>query len=123
MTASPASASIPGKSVTAFAISCSRLSRSATSLTAHVKVCAKHPLRKVVTIKIAAYLLDRADQYETDSPCWVALGDAAMNVVNGAARVASEHGEFDADLLRRVEGMRLQPERPVDPRAGTENAP
>lgn len=61
-----------------------------------------------VLVEVAAYLLDRADQYATESPCWIALADAAEAVVRGEAQVAAEHGEFDEDLLRRVEAMRAR---------------
>lgn len=70
---------------------------------------------------IAAYLLDRADQYETESPCWIALGDAAANIMNGEATAAFAHGELD-DLLERVERLRRSGAKPksVDPKAGIE---
>jgi hypothetical protein len=52
---------------------------------------------------IAAYLLDRADQYETESPCWIALTDAAKSIVRGEAVEAFEAGEFEPALLARVD--------------------
>jgi hypothetical protein len=54
---------------------------------------------------VAAYLLDRADQYETESPCWVGLADAAQNVMAGAVEAAEANGDFDDRLLARVDGM------------------
>lgn len=52
---------------------------------------------------VAAYLIDRADQYDTESPCWIALADAAHNIMNGEFEAAVAHGELDgADLLDRV---------------------
>jgi len=43
----------------------------------------------------AAYLLDRADQYDTDSGCWVALADAAHNIMLGEVE--------DEETYRRLE--------------------
>lgn len=54
---------------------------------------------------VAAYLLDRADQYATDSPCWVALADAANNVLAGDVEAAVIDRVFDDDLMARVVGM------------------
>ncbi len=71
-------------------------------------------------IHTAAYLLDRADQYETDSPCWVALADAAENVMLGEVETAADNGDFDEDLLARVRSMRSRTPRPVDPKLGVE---
>lgn len=69
--------------------------------------------------EVAAYLMDRADQYETDSPCWVALSDAAHNIMDGYARGAVDAGELD-DLRARVERWRKGSERKVVPDAGVE---
>jgi len=70
----------------------------------------------------ARYLLDRADQYETDSPCWQSLADAAGEVANGEAWADFEHGELDGDdLKRRVKTMaRTTGARPVNPKLGTD---
>lgn len=54
----------------------------------------------------AAYVLDRADQYYTASPCWHGLADAAHGIMNGEAAEAADHGEFDAKLYARVDGFR-----------------
>lgn len=54
---------------------------------------------------IAAYLLDRADQYNLKSPCWVALSDMAENIARGDAEAAAAHGELDAGLYARVKRM------------------
>jgi hypothetical protein len=51
---------------------------------------------------VACYLTDRGDQYETKSPCWIALTDAAAAIISGEADVASAHGEFDETLRQRV---------------------
>ena len=67
--------------------------------------------------KYAAYLIDRADQYETESPCWVALADAARNIMNGDADAAAAHGEFDEELIARVRGFKRGSKR-VDPKLG-----
>ncbi len=78
---------------------------------------------EVVARKIAAYLLDRADQYETESPCWVALSDAAYNIMAGDATESWNHGELnDPDLLKRVDGFaKLEKSiRPVVPTLGVE---
>jgi hypothetical protein len=60
---------------------------------------------------LAAYLLDRADQYKTDSPSWIPLAKAAEAVVNGDVESAVNHGELDDDtLLARVDRMLLRAE-------------
>lgn len=72
--------------------------------------------------QLAAYLLDRADQYDTDSPCWIALSDAAANVANGEVDLAISHGELeDSALLARVDSMRGKTKRLVDKRLGADD--
>lgn len=70
----------------------------------------------------ARYLLDRADQYDTDSGCWIALSDAAQEVANGEAWSDFEHGELDGEALkRRVQSMaRTAGARPLNPKLGTD---
>ena len=65
----------------------------------------------------AAYLLDRADQYETDSACWVALADAAHNIMLGEVASAKRCGELDASLYERLARM-SGAAKPVDPSSG-----
>lgn len=70
---------------------------------------------------VAAYLLDRADQYDTESPCWISLSDAASAVVNGEVEAAWTHGELeDGPLLTRIAKLRGKTTRPVEPRAGVD---
>lgn len=79
--------------------------------------------------EIAAYLVDRADQYVTDSPCWVALTDVAHNIMQGDVETWMTDGNLDEDLRRRVAAWRrpdsvppTPPEfRPVVPTAGTDD--
>lgn len=52
---------------------------------------------------VAAYLLDRADQYEDGSSCWVALAEVARNVMRGEIAAAKRNGDFDAALYARVD--------------------
>jgi regulator of protease activity HflC (stomatin/prohibitin superfamily) len=53
---------------------------------------------------VAAYLLDRGDQYDTKSPCWIALADAAHAIAEGEFDAARAHGEIDeGDVLARVD--------------------
>ena len=66
---------------------------------------------------VAAYLIDRADQYETSSPCWIALSDAALNLLNGDVEQRMSEGEFDGELYARVDAMR-GPTKPVEPSLG-----
>lgn len=73
------------------------------------------------TRDIAAYLLDRADQYDTDSPCWIALADAAHNVMQGEIGRAKREGEFDAALYDRVDGFGPGTARPINPKLGTDD--
>ncbi len=54
----------------------------------------------------AAYLTDRADQYDTKSPCWVALTDEAEAVINGEVEAADANGDLDDELLARVRKWR-----------------
>lgn len=69
---------------------------------------------------VACYLLDRADQYQVDSGCWVALADAAKNIMLGEHRKSFAEGEFDdGDLQRRLRRM-AGVVRPVDPKMGVE---
>ena len=73
------------------------------------------------TLDLAAYLLDRADQYVSDSPCWIALSDAAANVANGDALASLRAGELDDEPLRkRVASMASRGIKPVDPGLGVE---
>ncbi len=77
--------------------------------------------RPMSPLDLAAYLLDRADQYELDSPCWVALSDAASNVANGEVTEAIMHGELDDPSLRaRVKSMAGHGAKKVDPKLGVE---
>lgn len=68
----------------------------------------------------AAYLLDRADQYVTDSACWTALADAAHNIMLGEVEAAKRAGELDAELYERLADMTLGEPKPVDPTAGVD---
>jgi hypothetical protein len=55
---------------------------------------------------VAAYLLDRADQYVDESPSWVGLADAANAVASGEADEAIDCGELDdSPLLTRIDRM------------------
>lgn len=80
------------------------------------------PLDQRTIRAVAAYLLDRADRYDTDSGCWVALSDAAENLMLGEAQVSLIDGHLDADVFSRVDGFarRGAKPKPVDPRMGTE---
>lgn len=80
---------------------------------------AKRPRQvKLAARDVAVYLLDRADQYVTASPCWVALSDAARNIMLGEVEAAKRNGDLTADLYGRVDGFTGVP-RPVVPTAGT----
>ncbi len=63
---------------------------------------------------VAAYLLDRADQYDTSSPCWSALADAAENILVGEVERAKSSGELDSGLYERLKTMG-RAARAVDP--------
>jgi hypothetical protein len=53
---------------------------------------------------VAAYLVDRAEQYQAKSGSWVGLIDAAKAIMDGEFDAAVSHGELDdADLLARVD--------------------
>jgi hypothetical protein len=55
---------------------------------------------------IVAYLLDRADQYDADSPCWVALCYAAEDIGDGEFETSVLSGELDDnDIMRRARLM------------------
>lgn len=61
---------------------------------------------------VAAYLIDRADQYAAESPCWVALADAAKAVMRGEVEEAVKHGELDdRELRERVRRWAPKPGR------------
>lgn len=66
----------------------------------------------------AAYLLDRADQYATASPCWIALSDAAHNVMLGEVEAAKASGDLDAGVYKRVDSWRDKKLRKVVPALG-----
>lgn len=72
------------------------------------------------TRDIAAYLLDRADQYDTESPCWIALSDAAHNLMLGEVDASVKAGELD-DLYKRVDGFRRKRPRKVSPDLGVKS--
>lgn len=69
---------------------------------------------------VAMYLMSRADAYVTDSPCWVALSDAAHNVINGDVEAHHDYNGEDADMRRRVRKWVGTAPRSVDPIAGVE---
>lgn len=74
------------------------------------------------TVKIkdvAAYLLDRADQYVTDSACWIALSDAAHNIMLGEVEIARRNGDLDRSLYDRLAKIAGR-SRPVDPTSGVD---
>lgn len=77
--------------------------------------------RRHTTRDIAAYLLDRADQYDTDSPCHIALTDAAHNVMQGEIARAKRENDFDAALYARVDSLGPGIARPVQPRLGADD--
>ena len=68
---------------------------------------------------VAAYLLDRADQHVTDSPCHIALSDAARNIMLGEIEAAKDNGDLDESLYKRLKRMR-GPVKSVNPTAGVE---
>jgi hypothetical protein len=49
----------------------------------------------------AAYVLDRAEQYEADSGIYEALNQVAWALASGEHELASRHGELD-DLVNLV---------------------
>lgn len=55
---------------------------------------------------VAAYLLDRADQYKPGSGSWVPLADAAQEIINGRVDEVQENGDLDDELYRRVDRLR-----------------
>lgn len=75
--------------------------------------------RQLSSLDVAAYLLDRADQYVTDSPCWIALADAAFNIVVGEVEAAKDNGDLDDSLYKRLRNARGKA-RPVDPQLGVD---
>lgn len=63
----------------------------------------KHMIRRE---QVAAYLLDRADQYTTGSGSWIPLADAAKAIMDGTFDDLAGAGELDDDdLLKRVRGF------------------
>lgn len=69
------------------------------------------PPMRLLARDVAAYLLDRADQYDTESPCWIALAAAAENIMRGEVGNAERNGDFDAALYARVDGFTPQATR------------
>lgn len=81
---------------------------------------AKPKLSKLKPRDVAAYLLDRADQYVTESSCWIALADAAHNIMLGEVHKAIVENEFDEPLYERVDGFARGKPRRVVPYAGVD---
>lgn len=54
---------------------------------------------------VAAYILDRAEQYDASSGYVTAFADLAKAIQTGEARASYEHGELD-DILRRLRSKR-----------------
>lgn len=63
---------------------------------------------------ICAFMLDRADQYETRSPGWVVLADVCEAVAEGEAAQAAKHGELD-DVYCRVDSRATRARNEVKP--------
>lgn len=67
--------------------------------------CAKYD-QAISRRMVAAYLLDRADQYQDGSASWIGLADAARAVVRGEADDAIDCGELDdSQVLTRIDRM------------------
>jgi hypothetical protein len=60
------------------------------------------PLTQQQREMVAAFLIDRADQYDTKSSSWIPLADAAHDVMSGDMEQRAREGEFDDALLKRV---------------------
>ena len=65
---------------------------------------------------VAAYLLDRADQYDDGCFCWLALAEAARNIMAGEVEAAKRNGDFDAALYARVDPKGIGIPRAPSPR-------
>lgn len=51
----------------------------------------------------AAHVFDRAEQYEHSSGIYEALTQVAASIAEGDAEEADRHGEFEPELLARVD--------------------
>jgi hypothetical protein len=74
--------------------------------------------RLTIRERMACYVLDRADQYETGCASWVGLADAAHGLINGEDVEMETDGQFDEALLRRVRRWKGRPVPSVNPRQG-----
>ena len=69
--------------------------------------CKGSGLPPLTATDVAAYLLDRGDQYVTESASWIGLVDAAEAIMKGELHESIDHGELDDPaLVRRALGMR-----------------
>ena len=59
----------------------------------------------------AAHILDRAAQYASGSGIITALEEVATQIACGEAEDADAHGEFEPELLRRVERKAMRRRR------------
>ncbi len=78
--------------------------------------------RKKALRDAAAYILDRAEQYETDSGCYTALAEVAHNIMLGEVDASVADGALEPELYDRVDkmaGTRAKP-RPVNPTLGVD---
>jgi hypothetical protein len=77
-------------------------------------------LRTLTRRDVAAYLLDRADQFDTESSVWQGLADAAENVMLGEVEVAILDRQLDEEIYARVDGFLRNRGKPipVDPKMG-----
>jgi hypothetical protein len=66
-------------------------------------------VRKAALRDAAAYALDRADQYEDGSGCWVALADTSHNIMQGEIDDAKRNGDLGSALYDRVDGFKGKP--------------
>ena len=51
----------------------------------------------------AAHAFDRCEQYQQSSGCYEAVNQVAISIARGAANEADQHGEFEPELMARVD--------------------
>ena len=59
----------------------------------------------------AAHAFDRCEQYQQPSGCYEAVNKVAASIARGAANEADQHGEFEPELMARVDRIAARAKR------------
>jgi len=59
----------------------------------------------------AAHAFDRCEQYQESSGCYEAVNQVAISIARGSANEADQHGEFEPELMARVDRIAARAKR------------